>query len=570
MSSTQTNITEEIASQKQVKVVYLDQKKDTSVPVESNDEMTLQEAQQVPDTNQEGITKVPGKVVTSWKEWRQLQREIPTSIVESDEKLISIQNALSDYRLVVTGLVFKADTVDQEIWKLYNQIQDEIPDLKQRTSSRPLLLRSRSVLKSLKQSWDALLQQQNHLVELLSKAPEELEFHNKLQIVRQKQKDEMERIEENAMRIMAARKQLEDAIGYIDDLYKHGDHVTYGSRILRVDEAQNLWYQKLEQIISIEKKGIENPDEILQNIFKLKEAIREAPVSARWVRSIEEKFSELVEKHDLLSSYGKTIIPQNEIARTTVMMFEKIPKLWASGDTAEFERTLNAVEGFINYYDQRVQAELAIAERRRPGLQRIMPAPGDEEKLIVPQLTALTRSLINAVDARDRLMRGHSTRVTALTLDTARKLGWNEMDMNYLEIAALLHDVGKLSIPETILTKMTPLTNDEWDVIRRHPFYGAQIIKPIDLLDRIVPWIYHHQERYDGQGYPDHLTRKEIPTAASIISVAEAFSAITVDMPNRPALSKEEATSKIQAESGKQFDPEIVDVFTEVLYNKGP
>ena len=110
-------------------------------------------------------------------------------------------------------------------------------------------------------------------------------------------------------------------------------------------------------------------------------------------------------------------------------------------------------------------------------------------------------------------------------------------DIDYLLIAALLHDVGKISIPEHILTKTDPLNEDEWQTIQMHPFYGAQIIKPIESLSRIVPWIYHHQERWDGRGYPDHLTGRQIPIPASYISVAEAYSVMTIDLPNRPAKS---------------------------------
>jgi len=132
-------------------------------------------------------------------------------------------------------------------------------------------------------------------------------------------------------------------------------------------------------------------------------------------------------------------------------------------------------------------------------------------------------------------------------------------------IAALLHDVGKISIPEHILTKTDPLSEDEWQTIQMHPFYGAQIIKPVESLARIVPWIYHHQERWDGRGYPDHLTGRQIPLPASYISVAEAFSVMTTDLPNRPALSNEDALAELRSEAETQFSPEAVEVLADLI-----
>jgi HD-GYP domain-containing protein (c-di-GMP phosphodiesterase class II) len=130
-----------------------------------------------------------------------------------------------------------------------------------------------------------------------------------------------------------------------------------------------------------------------------------------------------------------------------------------------------------------------------------------------------------------------------------------------LEFAALLHDVGKIAVPDTILRKVKPLTPDDWSVIRMHPYHSAQLIKPIEPLQRIVPWVYHHHERWDGKGYPDGLVGEDIPLASRIIAIADAFNAMTTDRPYRKALSIEEALSEIQRCAGTQFDPETIEPF---------
>ncbi|MBI4674993.1 MAG: GAF domain-containing protein [Chloroflexi bacterium] len=174
---------------------------------------------------------------------------------------------------------------------------------------------------------------------------------------------------------------------------------------------------------------------------------------------------------------------------------------------------------------------------------------------------AAIRSLAAAIDARDPYTRGHSNDVARLAVQLARALGWNAADLEMLEFAALLHDVGKIAVPDAILRKVEPLTPDEWNVIRLHPFYSAQILKPVKPLQRIIPWVYHHQEWWDGSGYPDGLKGEVIPLAARIIAVVDAFNAITTDRPYRQAKSREEARSELRRYAGTHFDPQVVELF---------
>jgi putative nucleotidyltransferase with HDIG domain len=178
---------------------------------------------------------------------------------------------------------------------------------------------------------------------------------------------------------------------------------------------------------------------------------------------------------------------------------------------------------------------------------------------------AAISSLANAIDARDPYTRGHSEDVTRIVVNLARDLGWEGADLEMIEFAALLHDVGKIAVPDNILRKPEELTPEEWDVIYLHPYHSAQIVRPVEPLRKIIPWIYHHHEHWDGSGYPDHLKGEEIPEGARIIAVVDSFNAMTTDRPYHKALPEPEAMQEVNRSAGKQFDPRIVKAFLKVI-----
>jgi PAS domain S-box-containing protein len=178
---------------------------------------------------------------------------------------------------------------------------------------------------------------------------------------------------------------------------------------------------------------------------------------------------------------------------------------------------------------------------------------------------ATIRSLAAAIDARDPYTKGHSQQVAHLSVLLARQLGWGGADLEMLEFAALLHDVGKIGIPDAILRKIEPLTPEEWDSIRLHPYHSAQMVKPVEPLQRILPWIYHHQEWWDGAGYPDGLKGEHIPLGARIIAVADAFNAMTTERPYRKAKTREVAIAELRRCAGTQFDPQVAEAFVRLL-----
>ncbi|MBN2831348.1 MAG: HD domain-containing protein [Candidatus Omnitrophica bacterium] len=181
-----------------------------------------------------------------------------------------------------------------------------------------------------------------------------------------------------------------------------------------------------------------------------------------------------------------------------------------------------------------------------------------------------TIALVAAIEAKDNYTHGHTTRVTNFSLQIAKRLKAknkkliNEKFMESLHIASLLHDVGKIGIPEQILNKRSVLTVGERNRIKEHPLIGATILKPIKELEESIVGIKYHHERPDGLGYPDGLKGQEIPLIASIISVADAFDAMTTDRPYRSALYRDEAIKEINRLSSLQFSPLVTEAFIEL------
>lgn len=177
-------------------------------------------------------------------------------------------------------------------------------------------------------------------------------------------------------------------------------------------------------------------------------------------------------------------------------------------------------------------------------------------------------ALAEAIDARDPYTHGHSRRVTDFSLAIADEMGLSDGEKEALQIAALLHDVGKIGINDNILRKPGRLSPEERREIEKHPVVGAKILSTIDLLRDIVPVVLHHHERFDGSGYPEHKSGPEVPLLARIIAVADAFDAMTSDRPYRKAMPDEEAIEEIRKEAGRQFDLEVVEAFVRA-WKKG-
>jgi diguanylate cyclase (GGDEF)-like protein/putative nucleotidyltransferase with HDIG domain len=185
-----------------------------------------------------------------------------------------------------------------------------------------------------------------------------------------------------------------------------------------------------------------------------------------------------------------------------------------------------------------------------------------------PRELSWAAALARAVDARMAVPAEHSSRVAGYAAGIAERMGWEGKELEHLRIAAMLHDVGKVPVPDHILQKPGPLDETEYDEVKKHAATGAEMVSRVDGVAVIAPWIRHSHENFDGSGYPDGLTGEAIPLASRILLVADAFDAMTSDRPYRVALSVEAALDQLRRNAGRQFDPQCVEAFEQYLAAK--
>jgi len=171
--------------------------------------------------------------------------------------------------------------------------------------------------------------------------------------------------------------------------------------------------------------------------------------------------------------------------------------------------------------------------------------------------------LANAIEVRDSYTRGHVERVRDYALLMAKYLGWKDQRVEDLRFAAILHDIGKIHVRESVLLKEGPLTDGEWDEIKKHPGTGAEMVRNVPYLIAAIPAILHHHERWDGMGYPIGIAGETIPFMARIVAVADAFDAMTSNRAYQKVRSLESAYNEIVNESGARYDPKVVQVLQQ-------
>jgi hypothetical protein len=195
----------------------------------------------------------------------------------------------------------------------------------------------------------------------------------------------------------------------------------------------------------------------------------------------------------------------------------------------------------------------------------------ESNRLLRRDLVRVSDALIQAVEAKDAYTGGHLRRVSEYAVAVGEKLGLRGRDLETLHYASLLHDVGKLGVPESVLRKEGPLDAQETGIMRQHPEIGARMLERLELLRGAAPLVLHHQERFDGErdgqhpGYPEGISGERIPLGARIIAVVDAFDAMTTTRPYRNALPQIEAAAVLRRERGRQFDPRVVDAFLDSL-----
>ena len=212
-------------------------------------------------------------------------------------------------------------------------------------------------------------------------------------------------------------------------------------------------------------------------------------------------------------------------------------------------------EAFEEIYRRLEQFTRSLSEHGTGG-------PDDE---VPPSVVETVTSLSLAIDAKDHYTQGHSQKVSAYSVLIAQAMDMSESEVEEIRLAGLLHDIGKVGIPEAILNKSGPLDADEWTTMKTHTQLGAKILEPLVAMSRIREMVGHHHEFYDGSGYPDRLTGERIPLGARVIAIADAYDTITSARTYKKARTPEEAFSELARCAAKQFDPEIVRLFIATM-----
>jgi putative nucleotidyltransferase with HDIG domain len=224
--------------------------------------------------------------------------------------------------------------------------------------------------------------------------------------------------------------------------------------------------------------------------------------------------------------------------------------------------------GLVEVYDARQRsfdgADTALAELLVGHLEALL-AQFEHAEAVERLYRETLASLTSALEAKDDYTSAHAREVSDLAVAVARRLGASEELVQAIELGALLHDIGKIRVPESVLNKRSALDEEEWAVMRTHPVVGERILAPIEALANVVPIVRSSHERWDGGGYPDGLAGEEIPLGARIVAICDAFRAMVEPRPYRPALDLEAARAELDRCAGTQFDPAVVTALLRVL-----
>jgi len=276
------------------------------------------------------------------------------------------------------------------------------------------------------------------------------------------------------------------------------------------------------------------------------------------------------EKYDVLIT--DLVMPKMDGMELMAATREKFPGtdilvMSACGDQYNFSDIISA--GAIDFIAKpfsidELKAKLQRIFRERRLLESLEESKNREKLFLIH----LVESLVISLEEKDRYTHGHSRRVTNLSLQLAEHVITEEEDFELLRLCGMLHDIGKIGVPEGILNKAYDLSEAEQEIIMKHPVQGARILQPVESEEmgtKISKVIRHHHEHYDGQGYPDGLKGDNIPLYSRIIAIADSFDAMTSDRPYRKGLNAEKALNEIERNIGSQFDPALAQVFINMV-----
>lgn len=250
--------------------------------------------------------------------------------------------------------------------------------------------------------------------------------------------------------------------------------------------------------------------------------------------------------------------------------WKKIPIIFLTADNSpqtEAQCLSDGADDFIakpfvpQVMKSRISRILELQDLRHDLETKLAAKAREVELVTLNSIMAIAKT----IEAKDTYTRGHSDRVAYCSVEIAKRLGWDEEHIRDLRYFALLHDIGKIGVPDSILNKPMPLTDEDFAILKRHSIVGAEILKDIGTIKNLFYGAMYHHERYDGKGYPAGLSGEDIPIEARIIAIADTYDAMTSNRAYRNRLPQEMVLSELQNAKGTQLDPKLVTLFLEML-----
>ncbi len=248
----------------------------------------------------------------------------------------------------------------------------------------------------------------------------------------------------------------------------------------------------------------------------------------------------------------------------------EIPVIFLTANEDEAAEAKGLASGAMDYIRKPFVANILVLRVKRAvelvRLQRNLADEVEKKTMEYEELfIQVVESLATAIDAKDTYTNGHSVRVAEYSKEIAKRYGYNEEKQDAVFMMGLLHDVGKIGIPDSMINKPARLTDEEFALIKTHPSVGARILSNIKKMPRLADGARWHHERYDGKGYPDGLSGEDIPEESRMIAVADAYDAMTSNRSYRRSLSQEVVRSEIEKGKGTQFDPQFADIMIQMI-----
>jgi putative nucleotidyltransferase with HDIG domain len=358
-----------------------------------------------------------------------------------------------------------------------------------------------------------------------------------------------------------------------------GPRMIYGTTLQVGDSATSIVNRDLAERPDILSVKVWNPDGTLEWANLAPERIgHKFPLGADLVEALETReataeFSTLAEDEDaveasLLSGdvievYAPLFAGQHEVVGAYEVYADASP---LEASIAERKRTIWVANAALFAFLWVLLMLLArnasgMLRRQTTALRERSAALSESYRMLEESSLEAIESLNATVEAKDPYTAGHSLRVQRIAVSIAQELGVPPKDLDAVRHGGLFHDIGKIAIPDVLLTKPAQLTEDEYELMKRHSSEGARIVSKFGRLRECVPIIRHHHERWDGAGYPERLAGEDIPLLATIVGFADAWDAMTIERPYQRALRIEEAFEEVREHRGTQFSPAVVDAF---------